>query len=179
MTKKHLATLLLAASLSASLAACDDSGSDRLRLSTGPSDGESSGDVARDVAFDAAFAVVRFYSGLEARQRLVIRDAAEWERVWGEMTERFGDPPPAPTVDFAQSMLLVAAMGQRNSGGFSIRIDSVRIANGVARAVVTERSPGNDCVVTGALTQPTDAVLVPRAAQVVWVERSEVVPCGR
>ena len=43
---------------------------------------------------------------------------------------------------------------------------------------MTERSPGSNCVVTGALTQPTDAVLVPRVAEVHWTERTEVVPCG-
>ena len=76
------------------------------------------------------------------------------------------------------ALVLVAAMGSRNSGGFAIRIDSVRVANGTARAWVTERSPGSSCVVTGAITEPTDAVVIPRVAAVEWSERAQVVPCG-
>ena len=130
-------------------------------------------------AFDSAVAAFRYYSGVDRRTRVVVRSPAEWAALWAEITRGVSPVPPLPAVDFAERMVLVAAMGTRTSGGYAIGVESVDSAGGGLRATVVERSPGAHCFTTAALTQPLVAVVVPRAVgQVAWVERTAVVDCG-
>lgn len=84
---------------------------------------------------------MRYYSGMATRQRLVIRDGAAWADVWKQITSPFQPVPPVPEVDFAKNVLILAAMGTRSSGGYSIAVDEVHIVAGGARVSVTEVSP--------------------------------------
>ena len=104
----------------------------------------------------------RFSSGLATQQRLVIRDAATWANLWSQIAANTQPRPAAPAIDFDSKVVIVVAMGQRPSGGYSIDIDSVRIVDEDVRISVTETSPGDKCGVTGALTQPIAATAVPR-----------------
>ena len=103
-----------------------------------------------------------YNSGLTESQRLVIRDQATWQQTWDSIY-RFSFPVPAlPAIDFAREMVVVAALGQKPTGGYSIFVDGgTETANGVTinvRAV----SPGSGCAVTLALTQPVDIARVTR-----------------
>ena len=130
-------------------------------------------------AFDSAVAAFRYNSGVDRHARLVVRSQAEWATLWAEITRNVSPVPPVPAVDFAERMVLVAAMGTRSSGGHAIAVETVESAGGVLRASVVERSPGARCVTTGALTQPLAAVVVPRTAgEVAWAERTAVVDCA-
>lgn len=121
---------------------------------------------------------VRFYSGLTTRQRLVIRDAATWANVWRELTSPFQPAPPVPAVDFASNLVVVAAMGLRNTGGYSITIDDVRTAAGDVSISVTERSPGSGCIVTAVVTEPVAVVVASRfAGQATFVEHTALRDC--
>src|ERR1051325_10971810 len=61
---------------------------------------------------------VRFYSGFTTRERLVIRDEATWTSTWEQLMGSQQPVPAVPKIDFKTSVVIVAAMGQRNSGGF-------------------------------------------------------------
>ncbi|HEU0300970.1 MAG TPA: protease complex subunit PrcB family protein, partial [Longimicrobium sp.] len=67
----------------------------------------------------------RHNSRMESAARELVRDAAAWSRLWPRLSGSMGGASPAPQVDFAREMALVAAMGQRNTGGYEIRIESV------------------------------------------------------
>jgi PrcB C-terminal len=116
------------------------------------------------------------YDGMTTRQRLVVRDAATWTNVWQQSTgtSQYIPPvPPVPPVDFASQVILIAAMGTKGSGGYSIAIDDVRVVDGNTRITVTERSPGNNCLVTMALTAPVAVVAVPSfPGEATFVERA-------
>ena len=86
--------------------------------------------------------------------------------------------PPTPIVDFAGSMLLVAALGTRSHGGYAVTIDSV--ARGVTlRVFVTAIAPGPDCVTTMAITWPLQVVRVSRFdGSVDFVESERVQACS-
>ena len=103
-----------------------------------------------------------YNSGITEPQRLVVRDQATWQQTWDSIY-RFTFPAPAlPAVDFAREMVIVAALGQKPTGGFSIFIDSgTDTANGVT-INVRSVSPGGNCGVTAALTQPLDIARVTR-----------------
>ena len=101
------------------------------------------------------------YSGFAARRRLVVRDAATWDAVWSQFVGSVTPRPDAPTLDFSTQMVLVATMGTKMSGGYSIVIERASVNGNDMLALVRETSPGRTCAVTGALTAPATAVIVP------------------
>lgn len=107
-----------------------------------------------------------------------MRDAAAWRDTWTRLTARTGPPVAQPQVDWAREMVLVATLGRRRSGGYAIRIESIRREGGELVAEVTQTAPGPRCGETAALTAPADVVIVPRSdAAVRWRVRDVVADC--
>lgn len=133
-------------------------------------------DGARRVAIRPVPADERLlFSGVVAQERLVVRDTATWETVWQRVTCR---PEPAPAIDFATEVVIVAAMGMQNSGGHWIDIDKVHTLNGHAWVSVTESFPGEDCAAAGVLTYPAFMVAAPRYdGETTFVEHAEQHAC--
>jgi hypothetical protein len=115
------------------------------------------------------------HTGIGEARRLVIRDANAWAAFWSELGA--GD---RPDVDFTQNVVIVAAAGQRQSGGHEIAVDRVNQADGQLTIEVVETTPGPNCLTTGAVTQPVDVVVVPVAAPRGWsfLERKEIRGCN-
>jgi hypothetical protein len=121
-----------------------------------------------------------FNSGWDAPTRTVIRDQATWEAAWAKTYSRMTPVPPVPAVDFGEEMVILVASGEQLSGGYGIVIEHAaeRGGNGIAVTVRTT-SPGSQCVVTGALTQPVDIARVARRdGSVRFIEREEVRDCS-
>jgi hypothetical protein len=118
-------------------------------------------------------------SGLRTPTRTVVRTPDEWATMWAQLVQPSVPPPPAPTIDFAQEMVIIAALGERPSGGHAITITRVSEAgDGSVDVVVQSRSPGTTCITTSALTQPVDVVRVPRRdGPVRYWEQSERKNC--
>ena len=120
----------------------------------------------------------RVHTGMSERQRSVVRDAATWAQLWRTIASGDSPPPPVPELDFDSEMAIVAAMGTRPSGGYSIHIDAVREADGQLHVAVREVSPGPNCLVSFAMTAPVVAVRVARRdGPVTFVEHAETVDC--
>jgi hypothetical protein len=94
----------------------------------------------------------------------VVRDRAAWERTWRQL--HGGDAGgPAPAVDFTRDMVVVAAAGEKSSGGHAVRVEGTSAAADGALVVhVTETAPGEGCMSTMQITSPVDVVRVPRTA---------------
>jgi hypothetical protein len=76
-------------------------------------------------------------------------------------------------------MLLVAAMGTRSTGGYTIEIEAVDRDSSAITASVRSRSPGKSCGTTAALTAPVDIVRIPRSDHPVrFVEEHIVTNCS-
>ena len=120
-----------------------------------------------------------YNTGLRDSVRQVITDGESLALVWAQAHEGRGEVPAVPSVDFTTEMVIVAALGTRNSGGYPITIDSV-VASGTALHVyVRKTSPGPTCGTTGALTEPASIVAVPRStASVVFDEIDQRSDCG-
>jgi hypothetical protein len=116
-------------------------------------------------------------SGFTEPAELVLRDQTAFANAW--RTVHNGIPGnPAPAVDFTQKMVVLVALGQRNTGGFSIQFDSLTVASGIARVRYTVTSPGNSCMTTQSLTSPVDIVVVRRLdGQPQFEARSVVKEC--
>ena len=114
-------------------------------------------------------------SGITAHERLVIRDVTEWPAMWARIHGAQNPPPPIVQPDFATEMAVVAAMGEKASGGFDIVIDSVTRHERGSIVYVTEHSPGSGCMTTGALSQPVHAVRAPKTDGTIWWREGNVV----
>lgn len=121
----------------------------------------------------------RYSSGLPDSARLVVRTPGEWTSLWNRIVANHGPKPPVPDIDFSKEMILVAAMGTRNTGGYSIEIEAVdRDSRGITASVRT-RSPGKTCGTTAALTAPVAIVRIPQSTlSVQFVEEHIVSDCG-
>lgn len=170
MRRRHGSSLCLLAGIA--VAACD-AGPTGLRAARVP---PKAAQVTTDRVLDLS--PFRFYSGLRERERLVIRRPGEWGAAWQRITAASFPARPLPPVDFSRELVVLAAMGERPTGGYSITIDGVFEARGRLYVQVRETSPGRNCIVTEALTQPIDAVRVPRHdGTVAFVERAETRSC--
>jgi hypothetical protein len=98
-----------------------------------------------------------YASGLRDSALVVVRDAGAWATLWSRIHASRGSVPALPVIDFAREMVIVAALGERNSGGYTILVDSALAAPaGGAVFVIRSIAPGPRCGVTAALSQPVD-----------------------
>ena len=119
------------------------------------------------------------YGGLDERAREVVRTRRVWEDAWRTLHEGRSSTPERPEVDFGSSMVVVAAMGSRPTGGYDIEVESVHREGETLYVVVRETSPGEGCGVTQAFTAPTTAVRVPRVpGDVHFVEKESANDCS-
>ena len=118
-----------------------------------------------------------YNSGFRDSARIIARDSITWARVWDKLHER-SSPQPLPRVSFADSMVVVVALGQRSTGGYSIMVDSAARVRDTLANTVRRTSPGPRCGTTAALSEPVDIAVLPRVTGPVrWVERAEVTRC--
>lgn len=123
--------------------------------------------------------------GIADSVRIVVRTSDEFTEVWGRATSRQSEPPPVPTVDFADRMVVVVGAG-RLTPEDQIRVDSVGI-----RTVTDAAGEDEDVLAVIVRTiqgcgrfavdaYPVEIVAVPRfAGDVRFVERTSRDPnCG-
>jgi carotenoid cleavage dioxygenase-like enzyme len=121
-----------------------------------------------------------YYSGLNKPARLVIRDAIAWRTVWNQIYATQTPVPSLPEIDFSREMVIVAALGSRSTGGYGILLTAASEAEDEGAVVIVDSSsPGSNCMVTDAFTQPVDIARLPlRRGSVTFTERSHVSNCG-
>lgn len=121
----------------------------------------------------------RHSSGYGDSARLVIRNRDQWDDVWSRIVSNHGPKPPAPTIDFSREVIIVAALGTRATGGYSIAVTDVSEESAGLVATVVRTNPGPTCGTTAALTAPVDIVRVNRLdVPVRFVEQQRVTDCG-
>jgi hypothetical protein len=121
--------------------------------------------LAGALAADEVAVAQRFsgeYGGIEEAARRAVRDAQAWAKLWAELQKIVEPVPALPEVDFERQMVLAVFLGQRSSGGHSVRIESVKRDGDELAVSVSVRSPPPGGMVTMALTQPYDIVVVER-----------------
>ncbi|HEY8258650.1 MAG TPA: protease complex subunit PrcB family protein [Gemmatimonadales bacterium] len=119
------------------------------------------------------------HSALRAPQRTVVTEAADWSSAWDAINAGVSPAPPRPAVDLTKQAVIIAALGERPTGGFAIRIDSVRAVEGGRAVYVTTTRPGPSCITTQAMTQPVHLVSVPATAGATrFVEAETIKDCG-
>lgn len=89
--------------------------------------------------------------------KYVIRDQAALENLW----ENFSDEE-MPEVDFENQMMLAVFMGEKPTGGFSVEITEIIETEDSVEVLIKETIPGEDDMVTTALTYPEHIVISER-----------------
>ncbi len=108
------------------------------------------------------------YSNIEDATRKVIQSESEWHDWWQrhntamEVIDGEEQIPAPPEVDFSQETILIATLGMRSSGGYSIEFADIQRSADRVVAVVKMSSPGPDDMVTMALTAPYSIVAIPK-----------------
>ena len=121
----------------------------------------------------------QYSSGYADSARLVIRDEAAWSDVWTRLVSNSGPKPALPSVDFATEMLIVATLGTRSSGGYSIKVTAAEQLTDHIAVTILRTSPGRSCGTTAALTAPADVVRMRRSdLPVRFIEQSTVHECS-
>jgi hypothetical protein len=118
-----------------------------------------------------------YKSGLTESARVAVKDAEHWRTVWDQIWANHSEGPALPEVDFSREMLVVAALGTRPSGGYSIYVDSAYYRTDHLEVVVRSISPGAGCGATTALTQPVDIARLPRSSKPVRYRERTAVRC--
>lgn len=79
-----------------------------------------------------------------------------------EQYDALGDADIFPGgLDFDESDLVIVALGEQPTGGYSVSIESIQLAGGELAVTGKATAPGADAVVTQALTYPYSAVSIP------------------
>jgi hypothetical protein len=93
-------------------------------------------------------------SGIGSFTAIVVRSAPEWTALWKKHTSSEPNPPPPPTIDFANETVAGVFLGEQPTGGYEVEI--VRIEKDAAAITLSfiEKQPPPGGIVTQALTQP-------------------------
>ena len=122
--------------------------------------------------------VDQFYTGVTGSTRTVLRTEEAWAGFWRELRGDEDPIPPPPFIDFGAQIVVVAAMGERPTGGYVIDITAVDASEDGLRVEVVEMSPGEGCTVNDAVSAPVKAVAVDRVeGEATFVEHQVVQPC--
>jgi len=112
------------------------------------------------VRFDVQFPA--YYSGFGEQTRRVVTNQSEWEAAWRQLWHNVRPIPDAPPVDFDREIVLLAAMGSRGTGGYTIHVEDAAVNGDHVTVRVIETSPGRGCGTTQAVTAPADVVKLTR-----------------
>ncbi|MEM6506796.1 MAG: protease complex subunit PrcB family protein [Planctomycetota bacterium] len=74
--------------------------------------------------------------------------------------DALGDPAIHPDVDFETSDLVIAALGERPTGGFGIEITAIQLEGSTLVVQGKTMTPAADAAVTQALTYPFAAAVI-------------------
>ena len=119
-----------------------------------------------------------YFSQLRRSERLVIRDHEAWVDAWASIWPALAPIPAPPNVDFSREMIVLVALGERPTGGYSILVDSAGTDAAGVTVWVGTSTPGLHCVATQAFIQPVDIARLPRIeAPVRFVDASRVADC--
>lgn len=113
--------------------------------------------------------------------RLVIRNRDEFSDFWKGLTAKVPPgqwAPSLPEIDFSKEMIVVAAMGERPSSGYSIIIDGACEVDGHVEVFISSVEGVFSCgaLQMAVVTAPADAVRIP-TTDLPIVFRETQVPC--
>ena len=96
---------------------------------------------------------------LNEAKNMVIKNDKDWEKLKAKLNIRHKDPE----IDFKKNMLIAVFMGQRNSGGYSIRITEINEDKKSLTVKMLRSSPRPNGATLAVITSPYHMVLVKKS----------------
>ena len=96
---------------------------------------------------------------------IVIQDENALRNLWNN-----GEPP---VIDFKKQTVVFLYAGQKMTGGFSIKVKSVKKHGKETVIDATIEGPPRGGMVTQAITHPFTAIAIPKSAHVKWLQVSK------
>jgi hypothetical protein len=103
------------------------------------------------------------FSGIRDVKQEVIKSAEAWEKLWKQHSTAAGASDKMPAVDFSKEMVIVATMGTKRTGGYTIEIVDVEAKDKALKISIKKTAPPPDAMTIQALTAPFHFVAVPRS----------------
>ena len=94
------------------------------------------------------------------KKNTIITNQKEYNTAWAAAFSRFSDQPKPAQIDFKNKIILLVTMGEKNSGGYTIKIDSIEENEKNIIVTILETSPGKGCITTSMMTYPYQMVEV-------------------
>jgi PrcB C-terminal len=111
------------------------------------------------------------HSGVTMFRTVVVKSPQEWQVLWTEHTNYIIPPPPAPDVDFDQSMVVGIFAGTKPSAGYGVTIVDVSARPGKVVVSYQETNPPAGMATPAVITQPYDLKVIGAASLPVTFER--------
>lgn len=92
-----------------------------------------------------------YQNEIKTKQERVITTSEEWADLW---TEMFPTEMIASAIDFEEKMIIAVFQGEKNTGGYSIEITEIIEKDNSLKVYIKETVPGENCILTQALTSP-------------------------
>ncbi|MEO7997038.1 MAG: protease complex subunit PrcB family protein [Gemmatimonadaceae bacterium] len=96
-------------------------------------------------------------SGYTKLSEFVIQDGDEFTRRWRGVLQGSPDAEK-PEVNFEKTTVVFVAIGARNTGGYSVHVDSISKESTGATVHYTVTSPGSRCMSMQMLTSPVEVI---------------------
>lgn len=100
-------------------------------------------------------------SGIRQQEAVLITSPEAWAAHWRRHTAIFVPPPAPPPFNFEEGSLVAVHLGERRTGGYSVRVTEIRREGKVLKVTAVESQPDPEAFVTMALTQPYHMVRIP------------------
>ena len=125
---------------------------------------------------DIKFEVIKegVISGFTDEKLMVIDNNTDYQKIMSIVYYNLDQMPIIPEVDFTKNTLILAAIGAKNTGGYSIGINNIK-SNGSVTISITEISPGKNCVLTESVISPYQLVKVKKIKKEVSFSTSRIV----
>ena len=105
-----------------------------------------------------------FYSSRSEGGKFLINSDSEWKSILGDNI--------AKDVNFDEFSAVAVFLGEKPTGGYDIKINSVIEEETAIRVYVEESSPGKKCMVTQAFTSPFEIVKIPKTGKEAYFDIS-------
>jgi hypothetical protein len=117
--------------------------------------------------------------GLNEPTQRVVKTRSEFLKLWTQIHIHSPRVPSPPYIDFSKEMVLVNGMGQRSSGGYSIRTERIEDEGNSIVVFSRTRSPGPNCMTSASFTSPVELIRLERSSKPVrFISTNEVVECN-
>ena len=125
--------------------------------------------------------------GPDAAIFTTVQSEPEWKKLWAELEPRLprdmhqSAPHPFPRIDFIRQTLLVAALGTKPTGGFSLSVQSITASPTSITVNLVALNPGKGCgdvinSITQITTHPIALLLIAKTSKPVQFDTMQVEP---